>query len=111
MRKNQYEVLLEEIRSIKQRVDDIDMSLEKDREGIQDFQVRLENVETEIKTTRQALNRMVQNVRDRVSEAVEPAIEANNQLKDEVKKQKRIFIQEKKNKLEKFLKKLGGENG
>src|SRR3989304_4770590 len=92
MRKNQYEVLLEEIRSIKQRVDDIDMSLEKDREGIQDFQVRLENVETEIKTTRQALNRMVQNVRDRVSEAVEPAIEANNQLKDEVKKQKRIFI-------------------
>lgn len=35
------EILLEEIRSIKQRLDDMDMGLEKDREHIQDLTIKL----------------------------------------------------------------------
>jgi HAMP domain-containing protein len=95
--KEEMKVLLEDIRSIKNRLDDMDMSLEKDRERMQDFAIRLENVETEIKETRQAVNRMVERVQNRVAEVVEPAIESNAQLEKEVKKKKMVFVREKKN--------------
>jgi len=101
--KEELKVLLEDVRTIKDRLDDMDMSLEKDRERLQDLTIRLGNVETEIKETRQAVNRMVERVQNRVAEVVEPAIASNQELKDEVKKNKMVFVTEAKNWWEKIF--------
>ena len=101
--KEELKVLLEDVRAIKDRLDDMDMSLEKDRERLQDLTIRLGNVETEIKETRQAVNRMVERVQNRVAEVVEPAITSNQELKDEVKKNKTVFVKEAKNWWERLL--------
>ena len=101
--KEELKVLLEDVRTIKDRLDDMDMSLEKDRERLQDLTIRLGNVETEIKETRQAVNRMVERIQNRVAEVVEPAITSNQELKDEVKKNKTVFVKEAKNWWEKIF--------
>lgn len=88
------EILLEEIRSIKQRLDDLDLNLGKDRERIQDLTIKLENVESEVKETRQAVNRSSEVVKDKVADVVTPVIKSNKELEKEVKKNKFVFVKE-----------------
>lgn len=99
----QNEIILEELRSIKQRLDDMDMNLEKDRERIQDLTIKLENVETQVKETRQAVNRSSEVVKNKVADVLEPVIESNKQLEKEVEKQDFVFVQEKKSWWEKLI--------
>ena len=97
MKKEEYNILLEELKEVKTTINDIDMSLEKDRERLQDLTIKLENVETEVKETRRAVNRSVERVQNGVAEVVEPAITSNEELKEEVKKRKTVFVTERKN--------------
>ncbi len=90
------EILLEEIRGIKQRLDDLDLNLGKDRERIQDLTIKLENVENEVQETRKAVNRNSEVVKDKVADVVIPVIESNKQLEKEVKKNKFVFVKEAK---------------
>ena len=97
------QILLEEIRGIKQRLDDLDSNLGKDRERIQDLTIKLENVENEVKETRQAVNRSSEVVKDKVADVVVPVIESNEELKQEVKKNKMVFVKEAKSFWQKLL--------
>jgi DNA repair exonuclease SbcCD ATPase subunit len=90
------QILLEEVRSIKQRLDDMDMGLEKDRERLQDLTIRLENVETEVKETRRAINRSSEVIKNKVADVVEPVLTSNEELKEEVKNQDFVFVKEAK---------------
>lgn len=95
--------MLEEIRGIKQRLDDMDMGLEKDRERIQDLTIKLENVQTEVKETRQAINRSSEVIKDKVADVVEPVIASNSKLEKEVKNKKMVFVTEAKSWWQKLL--------
>ncbi len=99
----QYKVILEEIRKIGDHISDIDIGLEKDRENIQDLTIRLENVESEIKETRKAINASSEKIKSKVSDVVEGVIESSDRLSNQLKKSKKVFIYEPKSWLKKFF--------
>jgi chromosome segregation ATPase len=95
MTDRQYKVILDEIRQIKSRVDDIDRGLGKDREKIQDLNIRLENVESETKQTRQAINRSSEVVKDKVADVVEPLTKSTDRLEARIEKSRMVVLKEK----------------
>jgi predicted nucleic acid-binding Zn-ribbon protein len=105
MRQDQYKILIEEIRAIKDQVNDIDDGLGKDRERIQDLTIRLENVETEIKQTRQAINRSSEITKNKVADVVEPIIESTDNLSAQIKESKTIIFGKEKSWVKKLVEK------
>jgi predicted nucleic acid-binding Zn-ribbon protein len=105
MRKDEYKILIEEIRAIKNQVNDIDDGLTKDRERIQDLTVRLGNVENEIKETRQAINRSSEITKNKVADVVDPIIESTDNLTAQIKKSKTIIFGKEKGWVQKLVEK------
>lgn len=108
MESDNQKVLLEEIREIKRRINDIDLDLEGDRERLQDFVIRLENVESEVKATRQAVNKSSETIKNKVADVSEPivgaAMDLTNEIKEATKKGRPLIIR-KKNFWQKLFKK------
>ncbi len=102
----QYKVILEEIRKIGDHISDIDIGLEKDRQNIQDLTLRLENVESEIKETRKAVNASSEKVKDKVFDVVSGVVDSTDNLSAQIKKSKTvIFGEPKKNWWVRFVEK------
>ena len=85
-------IVLEEIRELKKKIEDIDLGLERDREKLQDFNIRLEHVESEVKETRKAVNRSSETIKNKVADVVEPVVGAADSLTTQIKKSKKISI-------------------
>ena len=88
----QYKNLIEEVRGIREEVGRIDRDLSKDRHDLQDFRVQMANMISEIKQVREALTSTADKVKDKVSDALEPAVKEVKILKDEIKKKKTIYV-------------------
>ena len=84
MENKQYKVILEEVRQIKQQVDDIDDGLMKDRERMQNFAIELEGVKNEIAELRRAVNRNSEDVKNKVHDVVKPLVKSTSGLTQEV---------------------------
>ena len=72
MKDDQYEVLLETIRGMRTEVASIDRDLVRDRQDMQNFQVRLAALEEEMKQLRRAINTNAERVGDKVQDAIDP---------------------------------------
>lgn len=88
----QLKIILEQLRDIQKRVDDIDQGLTRDRERLQDFNIRLEHVETEIKETRKAINSSSTKIKNAVADVTEPVVGAVDSFRNEIEKKKVITI-------------------
>jgi DNA repair exonuclease SbcCD ATPase subunit len=103
MNNTQYEVLLAEVRSLKQKVDDIDLAEEKDREQFQNQNVNLENLKTEVAELRRAVNANPERIKNTVADVVEPVVGAlqdqkgaTEGLTSQIKKSKTVIFGESK---------------
>lgn len=99
MEDQQYKALFGELKSIKEEVqatrDEIarvDRDLCKDREDLENFRVSLSNVVDEIKSLKSMVTKNVDNVGDKVTDALKPAVKEVTSLKQEIKKKKTITI-------------------
>jgi hypothetical protein len=95
MEKTQYENIIEELRQIKKKIDDIDDCEAKDRERLQDQNIELQNLKTEMQELRRAYNRSAETIKNSVADVVEPLVGSTMDLQDTIDKSKKVLIKEK----------------
>jgi hypothetical protein len=88
------EAILQTIRRIEDNIARIDLDMEKDRQGIQDLNIRSKAVEAELVEIRKAVNQTAIRTRDRVAEAVQPLIDSTDKLEARVKKSRMVVLKE-----------------
>ena len=111
MQNEQLKVILEEIRDLKKdlqstrdEVARVDRDLSHDRTDLEDFRVKLSTVIEEIQSMKRMLRLTPQHIKEKVDDALAPAVQATTDLKKEIKKKKSIrFMVETK---EKFIDKI-----
>ena len=103
MNNEQYKVLLTEIRSLKQKVDDIDLAEEKDREQFQNQNVNLEHLKAEVEELRRAVNANPERIKNKVADVVSPVVDSTDNLTAQIKRSKTVIFGEKKGWFKKFL--------
>ena len=89
------EEILRIVRRIEDHIAEIDRDMEKDRQNLQDLNVRSKAMEAELVEVRKAINLNATRTRDRVAEAVEPLIDSTSNLTAQVKKSKMVVVKEK----------------
>lgn len=103
MKEDQYKILLEEVRGLRDQVSDTNFAVEKLEERQQDLILRLENVESELKQNRTATNSSSERIKNKVADVVEPVIKATENLTAQIKKSKKVVIRDKKGIIETVL--------
>ena len=88
----QYKNLMAEVRGMREEVGRIDRDLSRDRADMEDFKVQMATMKEEIKQVRSAVAANSDKVRDKVTDALEPAVKSVDKLKDEIRKKKAIYI-------------------
>lgn len=96
MKPDQYQVLSEKVDSIQNSINVIDKDLGKDRQDIQQLVIRVGSLEAQIDEMRKSMERIPQKTQDKVAEAVEPARQEAQDLKECIDKKKTIIVPEKK---------------
>jgi DNA repair exonuclease SbcCD ATPase subunit len=116
MEKNQYKVIIEELRDVKAKIQEtrdeagrIDRDLTKDRHDLEDFRVRLGRVEEEIQSLKRLLTENVETMKDKVQDALKPAVKEVASLKQEIAKKRSIIVT--KNSLIDWIKGVFGKKG
>jgi Skp family chaperone for outer membrane proteins len=93
------EAILHTLRKIEDRQASMDSDMEKDRQELQNLNIRIQNLEqsfeTEIREIRKAVNQTALRTRDRVAEAVEPIINSTEKLTTQIKKKRMVVLKEK----------------
>lgn len=95
MTEAQYESIINEIRDVKRRLDDMESNRDKDMENIQDVRVEIDGIKSELKANRQAINRSSENTKNAVADVVEPVVGALDSFEKQVKKSKMLILKEK----------------
>lgn len=85
---------LKTVRRIEEKISDIDRDMEKDRQRLQDINIRLQGVETQLETLRGAVNQNASRTKDKVNDVLEPVIESMDRLSGSIKKSKKVYIKE-----------------
>lgn len=92
MEEAEYKNLLGEVQGLRKEVAQIDRDLAKDRQDIGSFRVAMESMTAELKEFRGMIGTNADKVKDKVTDALEPAIGAVDSLKKEIKAKKTIVI-------------------
>lgn len=95
MEKTHYDILIEELRKIKSSIDDIDREMEKDRQQLQNLNVRLGAVENQLEEQRKATNQMAERVKNKVQDVVDGVVESTDNLSAQIEKKKMVVLREK----------------
>jgi chromosome segregation ATPase len=106
--KTHYNNLMSEIRGMREEIGRIDRDLCRDRQDMEDFKVQMATMKEEIKQLRGELMANADKVKDRVVDALEPAVKEVSKLKNEIKNKKRIIVF-KRGFFQWLKAKLGGE--
>lgn len=102
-----YQILMEEIRGIRNEVSRIDRDLGNDREHIGDLVVKMETLAQEVKQMRTLLKGSEDRVQDKVYDVLKPAVKEVAALKEEIKEKHTIVLTSGKF-MDKIKKWLGG---
>ena len=100
MQKNNDEILqtvktiLETLRKVQQRQDDMDMDMEKDRQSLQNLNIRLSNMESQIEELRKAVNQSSERTKNKVADVVAPVIESADRLSTEINDKKMVILKQ-----------------
>jgi len=91
----QFKELLEEVRGLRHEVSVIDRDLTGDRKDIGDLKVEIAGLKAEVRELRSMVGSNADKVKERVTDALEPAIESVDGLRKEIKKKKTLVIVKK----------------
>ena len=83
---------MEEVRGLREEVGRIDRDMARDREGFEDFRVQMDSMKSEIKQLRSEMGVHADRVKDKVTDALQPAVKSVKTLSNEIKKKKTIYI-------------------
>src|SRR3972149_4981328 len=99
MEDQHYNALMAELRSVREDVqatrDEIarvDRDLAKDRHDLEDFRVKLSNQDEQIDSIKRLVTSNVDDIGDRVTDALKPAVKEVASLKEEIRNKKSIII-------------------
>jgi len=84
--------ILETVRRIEDNQASMDRDMEKDRQNLQDLNIRLGSVEAQLSELRKAVNQSAERTRDKLAEAVVPVVQATDKLTGEIKKSKMVML-------------------
>ena len=84
--------ILETVRRIEDNQARMDRDMEKDRQNLQDLNIRLGSVEAQLSELRKAVNQSAERTRDKLAEAVVPVVQATDKLTGEIKKSKMVML-------------------
>ncbi len=93
---DQYKNLIGEVRGIRKEIAQIDSDLAKDRQDLGDFRVEMAGMKDELKEFRGMINQNAERVGNKVTDALEPAVDSVESLRREIKKKKTIIISKNK---------------
>jgi chemotaxis protein histidine kinase CheA len=91
------ETILKTVRQIQENQDNLDRDLTKDRQDIQNLNIKVETLISEMAETRRAINLNAERVKQKTSEAIEPITEATQNLASKIAKSKTVIFGEKLN--------------
>lgn len=86
MTNDEAKVILQRIDNIASVVDRIDRDLAQDRKELQQFTIRLGNVELQIEELRKIVSALPQKTQDKVAETMQPMIEEAQNLGEKIEK-------------------------
>jgi len=99
MEDQQYNALMGELRSLREEVQGtrdeiarVDRDLTKDRHDLEDFRVKLGGLDEQIVSMKRLITGNVDDVGDRVTDALRPAMKEVASLKQEIKNKKSIVV-------------------
>ena len=87
-----YETLIGEVREISSDIARMDDDLTKDRQGMQDFQVKLDTLAGQVEQLRKEFSSVVDDIEHKVKETLKPAIKEVKQLKKEMEQKKVVAL-------------------
>lgn len=70
----------------------MDRSMEKDRQHIQNLDVRMSGVESQIEELRKAINLSSERIKNKVQGVVDPVIESTDRLTTQIEKKKMVVL-------------------
>ena len=114
MEKDQYQVLLDRVKTVQESVDRIDTDLTHDRSDISDFKIRLGTVETQLKEVLDRMTRIDRRTKETVMSSVDTATKPLHKILESfVNNKKKVVVREVRiglfdNLMQKF-RKIGGE--
>lgn len=83
--------ITETVRRIEDHLSSLDRDLEKDRQDLQDLNIKIGQVVAEMGELRKSVNLNAERTRDKVAEAVEPVIISADKLEKTLKNGKEIW--------------------
>lgn len=86
------DLIIETLRKIEDHVSDIDRDMEKDRQNLQDLNLRLSGVEAQLEELRKAINLNAERVKNKVADVVEPVVKSTDRLTTQIKNKKKMFM-------------------
>lgn len=92
MKDEKYQTIIGEIRDISSDIARLDGDLTKDRQDLQDFNVKMESLKGEIEQLRKEFGSVVEDINQKVKEALKPAIKEVHNLKKEMEQKKMIAL-------------------
>ena len=95
MEKITNEVIIEKLQKIQQTISDISMDLEKDRNDIQNLNIRTQSMEASIEELRKSVNRTSEKTKDKVQDVLTPISEEVSRLSTSINKAKKVYVTNK----------------
>jgi hypothetical protein len=116
MEDEKYKILLGEIRGLRNQFDDLNECQGKDREGIQNLVIEIQNLKSEVAQIRKAVNDNPARVKSQVADVVEPVVgvvqenaQATQGLTAQIEKKKMVVVKEQIIKKKNWLQRLFGK--
>ena len=86
------ETIIKTLRRIEDNQASTDRDLSKDRQDIQDLNIKLQSMGAELSELRKAINLNAERTKDKVTEAVKPISEATQNLASKIEKSKTVVF-------------------
>lgn len=89
------DLILREVRALRDDVTSIDRDLASDRRSIQDFEVKLVTLEESVSQMRGAINLNADRVKDKVADVVGEVVESTDKLTTQIENKKTVMLKKK----------------
>jgi chromosome segregation ATPase len=86
------DVIIKTLRRIENDLASKDRDMAKDRQDIQDLNIKLQSMGAELSELRKAINLNAERTKDKVAEAVEPISQATQNLASKIEKSKTVVF-------------------
>lgn len=88
------DAILQTVRRIEDAQANMDRVMEKDRQHLQNLDVRLSNLENQIEALRKAINTSSERTKNKIESVVAPIIESTDRLESRIQRSKMVVLKE-----------------